>query len=288
MPTLSPLILLLAAYSTTRAAAGPFVELLGRLGLSRSNYRARRLPTGLGLLPVLVGCALQLPVLVLVSRVMKGVSITIVMLSGLWFALLGFYDDRRSSSCSVCARVKGWKGHLLSTLRGEPTSGMAKAIAGLAGSSLLSILAGGTVWIVVLRALLIAGGANLLNQFDLRPGRALKVGLALSIGLLLGAAHANTSLTWATTAGLHCAAMLAVWPEDLGGVAMLGDAGANGWGAVLGATASFALPPWLWFPLVPLVLGIQLLGDNLSLNEAVERNCLLARLDSWGRGGGGS
>ena len=67
---------------------------------------------------------------------------------------------------------------------------------------------------------LVAGSANLLNLFDLRPGRALKVGVVAALAL---------DLPGPLGAGLG------LLPGDLGERSMLGDAGANAYGALLGA-----------------------------------------------------
>ena len=83
---------------------------------------------------------------------------------------------------------------------------------------------------LVVNAGLIAGSANLLNLFDLRPGRAIKVGWP---SRRCPAPCAGSAAAAAAPFG----AAAALLPEDLGERAMLGDAGANALGAMLG------LPP---------------------------------------------
>ena len=96
---------------------------------------------------------------------------------------------------------------------------------------------------MLINAALIAGGANLLNLFDLRPGRAVKVA-ALSAGLIAagGAGGPDRSAGLAAVAA-PLGAGLALLPEDLAERAMLGDAGANALGAMLGAAAAQVAAP---------------------------------------------
>ena len=96
-------------------------------------------------------------------------------------------------------------------------------------------------------AALIAGGANLLNLFDLRPGRAIKV-MLLSAALIgasgVGASGSGGghSARAAAAVAAPVGAALALFPADLRERAMLGDAGANALGAMLGVAAATALP----------------------------------------------
>ena len=68
-------------------------------------------------------------------------------------------------------------------------------------------------------AALIAGSANLMNLFDLRPGRAAKVGWRRRRGIGVDGRSSPAAVTVGATG--------AVLPDDLGERTMLGDLGAN-------------------------------------------------------------
>ena len=72
--------------------------------------------------------------------------------------------------------------------------------------------------------------ANLGNLLDRRPGRALKVGVIAWIPLAIVAGSDVLGVALAPVIG----AFLATFPDDLAERLMLGDAGANVLGAVLG------------------------------------------------------
>ena len=103
-------------------------------------------------------------------------------IAGLGGVAFGVLDDLRGS-----AKRRGLRGHLGALAHGEVTTGTVK-LAGLAVTGLgAALLEGGDPADVVINAGLIAGGANLLNLFDLRPGRAIKVA-TLSAALIAAAA----------------------------------------------------------------------------------------------------
>jgi UDP-GlcNAc:undecaprenyl-phosphate/decaprenyl-phosphate GlcNAc-1-phosphate transferase len=128
---------------------------------------------------------------------------------------------------------------------------------------------------VVINAGLIAGGANLLNLFDLRPGRAIKVATA-SAALIAAGGGAE-----AVAAPLGAA--LALLPEDLGERAMLGDAGANALGAMLGAAAAVSLPRPARIGLLAGIVALTAASEKVSFTKVIERTPPLRWLDMLGR-----
>ena len=130
---------------------------------------------------------------------------------------------------------------------------------------------------------LIAGGANLLNLFDLRPGRAIKV--TILAGGLLAAAPGDRSGQAASPAELAAApvaAAIALLADDLGERAMLGDAGANAVGAMLGVAAT-ALPRPARAAVLAGIVGLTAASERVSFTKVIERTPTLRWLDLLGR-----
>ncbi len=117
----------------------------------------------------------------------------------------------------------------------------------------------------------------MLNLFDLRPGRAIKVALLASAGLALAGPRARAGL--AAPAG----AAAALLPEDLGERAMLGDCGANALGAMLGVTAAATLPRPARLAVFAAVGGLTLASEKVSFTKVIARTAPLNWLDMLGR-----
>jgi UDP-GlcNAc:undecaprenyl-phosphate GlcNAc-1-phosphate transferase len=185
---------------------------------------------------------------------------------------LGAYDDLAGSGGS-----RGFKGHLSALARGEVTTGAVKILgigaAGLLAAALAGTKGRATAFDVLVNGALIAGGANLLNLFDLRPGRAIKVGaLAALPGTLSGSAVAAAPF----------GAALALLPEDLGERAMLGDAGANALGALLGLSAA-RLPRPVRLGLLTGVTALNAASEVVSFTKVIQATPALRWLDQLGR-----
>jgi UDP-GlcNAc:undecaprenyl-phosphate/decaprenyl-phosphate GlcNAc-1-phosphate transferase len=196
-------------------------------------------------------------------------------------AAFGAYDDLAGS-----ADRRGFRGHLGALRHGEVTTGAVK-LGGIAVTGILSAaLAGGPPADVVINAGLVAGGANLLNLFDLRPGRAIKVAVA-SGALITAAGGLSSGSAVPAAAGLASlpplAAGLALLPEDLGERAMLGDCGANALGAMLGAAAAASLPRSARIVLLAGIAGLTAASEKVSFTKVIEGHPALRWLDMLGR-----
>jgi hypothetical protein len=193
-------------------------------------------------------------------------------------AALGSYDDLAGSG-----QRRGFRGHLGALAHGELTTGAAK-LAGIGAAGLAAgVLArpagaarGAAAADVAVNAVLIAGGANLLNLFDLRPGRALKV--ALGTGALLAATGRGRA-----AAAAPLAAAAALLPEDLGERAMLGDGGANALGALLGTAAAVSLPRRARVVTLAVITGLTAASEVVSFTRVIARTPPLNWVDMLGR-----
>jgi UDP-GlcNAc:undecaprenyl-phosphate/decaprenyl-phosphate GlcNAc-1-phosphate transferase len=191
-----------------------------------------------------------------------------IAVGGAGATAFGAYDDLAGSGDR-----RGFGGHLGALRHGEVTTGAVK-LGGIGLTGFISAaLAGGSPADLVINAGLVAGGANLLNLFDLRPGRAIKV--AAASGALLGAAGQES-------VAAPLASALALLPEDLGERAMLGDAGANALGAMLGASAA-GLSRTGRITLLGAIVGMTAASEKVSFTKVIERTPALRRLDMLGR-----
>jgi hypothetical protein len=115
-------------------------------------------------------------------------------------------------------------------------------------------------------ALLVGLAANALNQLDTRPGRALKAYLAAALPL---------------DAPVGIAVLLL--PYDLREMAMLGDAGSNALGALLGLRSVERFTGRGRWVAIGALAGLTLLGERTSIGAWIERTPGLASIDRLGR-----
>jgi UDP-N-acetylmuramyl pentapeptide phosphotransferase/UDP-N-acetylglucosamine-1-phosphate transferase len=194
------------------------------------------------------------------------------LLAGVGSGVLGGYDDVAGSASS-----KGFKGHLSALARGELTSGGVKIVGigatGLAAAALARDPRH-NLFDVLVNGAIVAGAANLMNLFDLRPGRAIKVGLLAGTPLAAGAS--------AAVVAAPLGAAVALLPEDLGERAMLGDAGANALGALLGLGAT-RLGRGRRLAVLAGLVALNGASEFVSFTKVIQRTPALHWVDMLGR-----
>jgi len=173
-------------------------------------------------------------------------------------AAIGLADDLWSGP------ERGWRGHL----RSGRTTGVLKLV-GIPAVGLLATRS-------VSGALIVGLSANALNQLDTKPGRALKVYLLWGRILRLHRCSNARSdpLAWIAVLLL---------PYDLRERVMLGDAGSNALGAMLGLALVARLDARGRWTAVGILAALNVLGDRVSLGQAIERAPLLSQVDRLGR-----
>ncbi|MGB9377599.1 MAG: hypothetical protein WCB04_08805 [Mycobacteriales bacterium] len=262
-------LLLAAAGATAARAALAGARKLPAAGrFERRNHRGR--PVSLLAGPVLAGVAAA-TAYAAAPRSRLGRSALLVALAG---GALGAYDDRAGARPDQITD-KGIGGHLRAVREGRVSAGLVK-VAGLGAAGLL---AGGSVATGPLDRLVagcvIAGSANLVNLFDLRPGRALKVGLMLGVPLMGGPAGAVLAGPVGAAAGLL--------PDDLRERTMLGDTGANALGAIVGLGLAASASRVGRVALLGALVAATLCSERISFTAVIERTPLLRELDALGR-----
>jgi UDP-N-acetylmuramyl pentapeptide phosphotransferase/UDP-N-acetylglucosamine-1-phosphate transferase len=229
--------------------------------LERTNFRGRRVSLAGG--PAL---ALGATAGAVVHRPERAAA---TVIAGLGSGAVGLYDDLVGGRPEHAA--KGFRGHLGALRQGRVTSGLVKiAGVGAAGLAAAALLPRRRAADVLLGAGVIAGSANLFNLLDLRPGRALKAGLL--VGTPLGASGPIGAAT-------------ALLPADLNEEIMLGDAGANALGALLGTAYVARTGTFGRLAALAGIVALTAASEKVSFTRVIENHPLLNRLDQWGRRG---
>lgn len=249
----------------------------------RQNYRGRPVPTGVGVVLVLVVLLVEggraLATAAGVGNQAppgRGRLAAVVAVAG--FGLLGLVDDLAASP----GDARGFRGHLAALARAELTTGGLKLVGGGAVALVAVATArpvAGSGGRLLADALLVALAANLANLFDRAPGRTIKVTAAAFAALGVVTARAGVPVTVALVVGGALGLLLADLREEL----MLGDAGANVLGAALGLGVVLAASPAARVVTLALLAALNLVGEWVSFSRVIEAVPPLRAADRAGR-----
>jgi UDP-GlcNAc:undecaprenyl-phosphate/decaprenyl-phosphate GlcNAc-1-phosphate transferase len=243
--------------------------------LVRANHAGRPVPAVLGLVLV-AGVAGGALAPILSPDVAAGSVMWTVLAGVIVVTAAGLLDDLAGG------KARGFGGHLGSLARGRPTTGIVKLVVGVGVGAVVAAQIGGGGVRVVAATVLIAGAVNLWNALDVVPGRSLKWGVVVLIGVVVA--------TRAEPLGLVAAAALGaaggVLPADLTERGMLGDSGSNPLGLVVGAGLAVALStPWVVVA-ASVILALQVAAETVTISRLIRAVPPLRWFDALGRRAG--
>lgn len=253
---------------------------LQRPAFERTNYRNARVVTGAGItiVVVLVG-VLSLAMLGsaagldLSAAIRDGLTLATLLATGM--ALLGLVDD-----FGGVGESGGFRGHLRALAHGQLTTGALKLFGGAAlGIAVAGAReASGAGWLLVDGAV-IALSANLANLLDRAPGRTTKTALGSFVPIAVLGRSADDLIGVAVVLGVAAALLLPELREE----AMLGDAGSNAIGAVVGLAVVIVGSPVFRAGTGVVLLALNLASERVSFSRVIERTPPLRFLDRLGR-----
>ena len=266
-------ILILTGLLGTYAIIPLFRSLLIESNVLRPNYKKDMIPVSMGIvfLPILIINAIILAYFTTNFKDMLHIFIFLFGLVSMFFA--GILDDIIGNR-----DVSGLKGHFKSLLNGKLTTGGFKALFGGFIGLVISIAISKNIYDIVINTLIIALSTNLMNLLDLRPGRAIKGYLLISIVLLFTLGEYTRNLLL-----LIFPNVIAYFNQDLKAKAMMGDTGSNVLGISIGILFVMGYPLKVRLIWLAFLIFIHILTEKYSLTKIIENNKFLNFIDKLGR-----
>ena len=266
-------ILILTGLLGTYAIIPLFRSLLIESNVLRPNYKKDMIPVSMGIvfLPMLIINAIILAYFTTNFKDMLYIFIFLFGLVSMFFA--GILDDIIGNR-----DVSGLKGHFKSLLNGKLTTGGFKALFGGFVGLIISIAISKDLTDIIINTLIIALSTNLMNLLDLRPGRAIKGYLLISIVLLFTLGEYTRNLLL-----LIFPNVIAYFNQDLKAKAMMGDTGSNVLGISIGILFVMGYPLKVRLIWLAFLIFIHILTEKYSLTKIIENNKFLNFIDKLGR-----
>lgn len=239
------------------------------------NYRGELVPQGIGVIFAL--CSLVWYVLYLFIFDFLSTMAILALFGFFVMSFVGFMDDTLGSR-----EVTGIKGHFNALLNKKLTTGAVKAITGLLVAIAISAFFSVNTLDLIANSLIIALFTNLLNLFDLRPGRAIKFYIFLILIFAINALVSGKLYTLAFFLPL-IGFVLGYFPYDLKARCMMGDAGSNVLGISVGMLTILQLDSIGKMISLALLVLIHLFAEKYSISDVIKNNKFLNYIDNLGR-----
>lgn len=243
--------------------------------MTGENYKGHTIPVSMGItfIPVIIINAIVFNFFF--RNDPNAQQLSLVFLVGIMtITAIGLVDDLMGNR-----DILGFKGHIKSLLRGKLTTGGLKAIVGGFISLLIGSLFSFHIVEIMVNAFIIALFTNLINLLDLRPGRAIKGFLSISILFIFIGLSGEVR----TILISFIAYAIAYLPQDIKAKSMMGDVGSNALGIILGIVVVVSYTIITKYIILGLLVLVHIITERYSLTEIIKKSFILNFLDELGR-----
>ena len=250
-----------------------FKNLLVESNCIRPNYKGEMIPVSMGIV--------FLPMIIINGIIVAFFTVDFVSIACLFIFIFGIMamffagiiDDTIGNR-----DVSGLKGHFKSLFKGKLTTGGFKALFGGFVGLIISVCISKNIADIIVNTLVIALSTNLMNLFDLRPGRAIKAYLVIMIPIYI-------TLTGYTKVFplLILPNVLAYFNTDLKARGMMGDTGSNVLGISIGVLMALGYGIKVRLAWLVFLILMHLITEKFSLTKIIEKNRVLKFIDNLGR-----
>ncbi len=247
-------------------------EMLLKSNIVCENFRNVKIATSLGLVFVFVQ-VVTLGIIQIFFKFENNYNL-IYLLGFCFIGMLGILDDLIGEK-----NIKGLRGHVKALFSGVLTTGGIKAMFGLFISIILSNYISINFIDFIINSLIIGLFTNLINMFDLRPGRATKVFVVFALLFILSGFIREKSYIIYSLFGI----LIPYIRLDLKAMAMMGDVGSNVLGFTLGILAATSFSFVFRIIILFLLIVFHLLAEKVSFSKIIDNNKVLRYFDSLGR-----
>ena len=263
-----------------------FKSMLVNGNVIRPNYKNEMIPVGMGIvfLPMIIINSIILGFVTLnniwfVSSSNYNLNIVWLLCLALYiFSIMAMFFAGALDDLIGNRNVSGLKGHFKSLFKGELTTGGFKALFGGFVGLVVSVCISSSIVDIIVNTLIIALSTNLMNLFDLRPGRAIKAYLVIMIPIYI-------TLTGYTKVFplLILPIVLAYFNTDLKARGMMGDTGSNVLGISIGVLMALGYGIKVRLAWLVFLILMHLITEKFSLTKIIEKNRVLKFIDNLGR-----
>lgn len=177
-------------------------------------------------------------------------------------------------------KTKGMINHGRLFLKGELSGGVIKAASGIFISYIICNLLEYNGMDFIINLLIITFMQNFINLLDLRPGRAIKVYIALS---LISMVFLSKNYIYLSLNICIIISLFIYLPYELKYICMMGDVGSNTLGIILGIICSSSGSIIFRIVLLFLLISVQIFAEKYSINELINSSRILKSIDMLGR-----